>query len=52
MPEEMLKEETLKKVPGDDVKIKAEDAVRDGAVKFEAIRDDNGTWTVKTTFET
>lgn len=46
-----MRVETLKSVPSIRVKQKADDAVRDGAVKFEATKNANSTWTVKTTFK-
>ena len=46
-----MRVETLKNVAGSEVETKADDAVKDGAVKFEARKNANDTWTIETTFE-
>ena len=47
-----MRVETLRNVEGRKLKEKADDAVKDRAVKFEATKNGDGrTWTVKTTFE-
>ena len=44
--------EKLYDVPEAELKKKADDAVQDNAVKFEATKNRDGdTWTVKTTFK-
>lgn len=42
--------ETLLNVEEGKLKEKVCDAIEDRAVKFEATKNDDGTWTVKTTF--
>jgi len=46
-----MREENFPRVPADQVKTKANDAVQDGAIKFEATNNHDGTWAVTTTFE-
>jgi len=46
-----MREEHFPNVPDDQVKTKADDAVQDGAVKFEATNNNDGTWDVTTTFD-
>ena len=46
-----MRVETLRNVDDSELKERLCDAVKDGAVKFEATKNANGTWTVKKTFE-
>ena len=46
-----MRVETLSNVEESKLKEKVCDAIEDRAVKFEATKNADGTWTVKTTFQ-
>ena len=47
---QVVRIEKLDDVPKDAVKTQAEDAVNQSAVEFQAIKNEDGTWTTKKVF--